>query len=196
MANQRVILTTERLILREVQLADWPVVLNYQQQPDYLRYYPWRYRTPQAVQEFLNLFIEWQQEEPRTKFQLAVTLPHTGQLIGLCGIRKRYPQAHEAEVGYEIDPGWWGRGYATEAALAMVNFAFANLGIHRVWASCISENGASVRVLEKTGLLCEGRLRENRWMKGRWWDSLIYAILEPEWWERLELAKHAGEAHS
>lgn len=52
---------------------------------------------------------------------------------------------------------------------------------HRVSSWCIAENAASARVLERVGLQLEGRLRENGYFKGRWWDTLIYGLLEAEW---------------
>ena len=65
---------TERLILREFKQSDWPDVLAYQSEPLYLRYYEWTERTPIAVQEFVQGFLAQQREQPRLKFQLAVTL--------------------------------------------------------------------------------------------------------------------------
>ena len=59
-------------------------------------------------------------------------------------------------------------------------FGFGDLGLHRVWAHCVAENAASARVLEKVGLRQEGRLREHEVFKGRWWDTLLYAILDRE----------------
>ena len=60
-------------------------------------------------------------------------------------------------------------------------FGFGELKLHRLWATCLADNTASARVLEKLGMQLEGRLRENEWFKGRWWDTLHYAILEQEW---------------
>ena len=174
-------LSTPRLRLREVKESDWPAVLDYQTKESYLQYYPWEERTPANVQRFLQRFIEWRQEQPRSKFQLAITLPETKDLIGLCGIRKKSAQSWEAELGYELDPAYWGQGLATEAARALLSFGFEALRLHRVWASCLAENKASQGVLKKLGMLHEGRLRENRWMKGYWRDTLIYAILRQEW---------------
>ena len=87
----------------------------------------------------------------------------------------------EAELGYELDRHYWRRGFATEAAGAMLRFAFTELALHRVWASCIADNVGSSGVMERIGMSYEGRLRENDWIKGRWYDSLIYSILEHEW---------------
>jgi ribosomal-protein-alanine N-acetyltransferase len=53
--------------------------------------------------------------------------------------------------------------------------------MHRIAAYCIAENVASARVLEKIGMTREGRFREHEWFKGRWWDTLCYAILDREW---------------
>ncbi len=174
-------LTTERLILREYKASDWPDVLAYQSDPRYLRYYEWTERTPEAVQEFVKMFLDHQQEQPRTKFQLAIILKSNNQLIGNCGIRKRSIDAHEADIGYELSPDHWGRGYATEAASAIVAFGFTELHLHRIWSWCVADNVGSARVLQKLGMQLEGRLRDKEYYKGRWWDTLMFAILEDEW---------------
>jgi ribosomal-protein-alanine N-acetyltransferase len=174
-------LTTERLILREFDEDDWPDVLAYQTDPLYLRYYEWTERTPEAVQEFVHMFLAQQREQPRTKFQLAVVLKSTGQLIGTCGIRMERADAHEADIGYELSPLHWGHGYATEAARAIVEFGFGELGLHRIWSWCIADNAGSARVLKRLGMRLEGRLREKEYFKGRWWDTLLFAILDCEW---------------
>jgi len=175
------ILETERLILREFAKDDWSDVMAYQSDPLYLRYNDWTERKPEAVQEFIEMFINHQQQEPRIKFQLAVVLKSRNQLIGNCGVRMDEVNAHEADIGYELDSTYWNHGYATEAVHAIVNFGFSHFGVHRIWASCIADNVGSAHVLEKLGMQLEGHLRENKYFKGRWWDTLIYAILVDEW---------------
>ncbi len=175
------LIQTDRLILREFEPEDWRPMMRYQSDPEFLRFYHWTERLPSDVQRFLRMFIDWQQERPRTRFQLAIVLREEGRMIGNCGIRMKEPAALEAELGYELDRACWGRGYASEAAGAIVDWAFRELHLHRVWASCIAENTASARVMERLGMTYEGRLRENDWIKGRWYDSLIYGILEHEW---------------
>ena len=174
-------LTTERLILRECKESDWPDVLAYQSDPRYLRYYEWTERTAEAVQEFVRMFLAQQREQPRTKFQLAITLRSTNQLIGNCGIRMQSVDAHEADIGYELSPDYWGCGYATEAASAIVAFGFTELRMHRIWAWCVADNPGSARVLQRLGMRLEGRLRDKEYYKGRWWDTLMFAMLEDEW---------------
>ena len=174
-------LTTERLVLRELEEDDWPAVLAYQSDPRYLRYYAWEGRTEEDVREFVRMLAGLKREEPRTKFQFAITLRADGRLIGNAGVRKRSPKAREADIGYELDPRHWGRGYATEAARAVLWFGFEELGVHRIWANCVADNVGSAHVLEKLGMRREGHLREKEYYKGRWWDTLLYAILKDEW---------------
>jgi len=174
-------LQTPRLNLREFVEADWPAVLAYQQNPLYLRYYEWESRDVQGVREFLKVFLNNRKQEKRHKFQLAVTLRETGKLIGNCGIRQDEPGSCVGDIGYEFAPEYWGQGYATEAASEIVRFGFEELGLHRIWSWCVADNVGSWRVMEKLGMRCEGLLRENEFYKGRWWDTLMYAILENEW---------------
>ncbi|MBN1260673.1 MAG: GNAT family N-acetyltransferase [Anaerolineae bacterium] len=185
-------LITRRLVLREFQEDDWPAVLAYQTDPRYLRYYAWTDRTEEEVRAFVQMFLDQQRARPRLKFQLAITLQSTGALIGNCGIRTEATNAYEGDIGYELAPDHWRQGYATEAARAIVDFGFTELGLHRIWAQCLADNAGSVRVLEKLGLQCEGHLRENAYFKGRWWDTLLYGILDREWRAR----PHAAPAHT
>ena len=160
---------------------DWQAILAYQADARYLKYSPRTRRTAEQAQDFVRGFIAWQGERPRTKYQLAIVFRAEGRLIGTCGIRMESVDFRRANIGYEITPTYWGKGYATEAARAIVAFGFLELRLHRIWARCVAENAASYRVLEKLGMRREGRLREEEWMKGRWWDTLVYGILDHEW---------------
>jgi len=172
---------TERLVLRDFVADDWPAVLAYQRDPRYLRFYPWTDRTEAEVRDFVQMFLDQQSEQPRRKFQLAITLQGDDRVIGNCGIRRKPDNDWEADIGYELALEHWGKGYATEAAQAIVKFGFEGLRLHRISSWCIADNIASARVLEKVGLRQEGRFRENEYFKGRWWDTLLYGLLESEW---------------
>lgn len=172
---------SERLILREFREADWPDMLAYWSDPRYQRYYPDTEHVERTVRDLVGRLVAAQAEQPRRTWQLAITSQAGACLIGNCGIRVNDPERREANVGYELDPRHWGRGYATEAARAILSFGFDALGLHRVWAECVADNAASARVLEKLGMRREAHFREHQWYKGRWWDTLIYAILDHEW---------------
>ncbi len=177
---------TARLILREFVLDDWPAVNAYIQDERYWRFYERPESGAVDRRELVERFVADQARQPRRSFQLAITLKADGRLIGNVGIRLRrlvdfgVPDAtFEADMGYELDPAYWGHGYATEAAAAMVDFAWDKLKVHRVWAYCLAENEPSWRVMERIGFQREGHLRENEWMRGRWWDTYVYARISP-----------------
>ena len=178
---REVTLTTDRLILREFREDDWRATLAYQSDPLYLRYYAWTGRTEDEVRAFIGMFLAQQTERPRRKFQFALTLKADGRLVGSGGVRASDPEGREANIGYELDPRFWGRGLATEAARELLRFGFDGLGMHRLFGDCVADNTASARVMEAVGMHREAHLREKMWFKGRWWDSLIYAVLEDEW---------------
>lgn len=175
------ILKTDRLVLREFAPEDWRAVYAYQNDPRYLEFYEWEHRTEQEVKNFVQRFLDQQQESPRLKYQLAIVLPDTQKLIGNVGIRKRDVKAYHAELGYELDAREWNNGYATEAVRTMLKFAFEQLRLHRVEARVVANNHNSVHLLEKLGMRQEGRFREQEFFKGRYWDTLLYAMLEDEW---------------
>ncbi|MEX2159205.1 MAG: GNAT family protein [Dehalococcoidia bacterium] len=172
---------TERLVLRDFVVGDWTEVFAYQRDPRYLQYYPWTDRSEDEVQSFVQMLLDYQHVEPRRKFQLAITLPDSGKLIGNCGLRRKDNNETEADIGYELSPDYWGNGYATEGARTMVDFGFRDFGLHRISSWCNADNVRSARVLERVGLRQEGRQRETDFFKGRWWDTLLYAILRDEW---------------
>jgi len=122
-----------------------------------------------------------EEQVPRTKFQLAIEARAERRLIGNCGVRLAAPGSRVADVGYELAPDEWGHGYATEAARAIVAFGFDTLSLHRVAATCVADNAAAAHILEELGLRRVGHLREVAHYKGRWWDELVYGILEDEW---------------
>ncbi len=174
-------LETPRLVLREYTEDDTAAVLAYQSDARYLRYYPWDERTLDDAQRFVQQFIDWQAESPRRRFQLAVLLRKSGALIGSCGVRRKPDDDTEADIGFELSPEHWGRGYATEAATAMADFAFRELGVRRLSSWCIVENVASARVLEKLGMSLENRLPAAEHFKGRDWDTLLYGMTRDRW---------------
>lgn len=176
------IIRTDRLVLREYTDQDWPSVLAYRSDPRYLRYYPWTERDETSVKELVGQFLGWQTDKRRDFFQLAITLPEAGgRLIGSCGIRVNKRPRREADIGYELDPGYWGRGYPTEAARAMLTYGFDSLGLHRVWAECSADNTASAHVLERSECNAKLHFREHDYFKDRWWETIIYAMLDREW---------------
>jgi [ribosomal protein S5]-alanine N-acetyltransferase len=176
-----VILRTERLVLREFEFDEWRATYAYHNDPRYLRFYEREAVTERETQGFVAVFLRWQEEAVRGRVQLAVTLAGTGELVGNVGLRRHTPEEPVADHGFELDPAHWGRGYATEASRAMLEWGFGTWGLERVHAHCIAENRASAAVLRRVGMREEARLRDHEHFKGRHWDVLLFGILRSEW---------------
>jgi len=140
----------------------------------------WGPNTEEETTGFIQRVLAAQNEQPRRDYTLAVVVRNEDKLIGGCTINVSNPDNREGWIGYCLNRGFWGKGYATEAANALVDFGFDRLNLHRIFATCDPANVASAHVLEKVGMKREGRIREHAWTKGRWRDSLLYAILEQE----------------
>lgn len=110
----------------------------------------------------------------------AVTLSSTGELIGSMGLKLAL-QHRKSELGYWFGPPHWGKGYATEAARAVVGYAFEDLGCERVSANYFHWNPASGRVLEKIGMRREGVLRRSVVRLGQVADEIVMSVLRGEW---------------
>ena len=174
-------LTTDRLVLREFDELDWQKVHEYASDPEVVRYMEWGPNTQEETRNFIQRAIAYQQEQPRRNYEFAVVLKTGDLLIGSCGIHVSNPDTREGCIGYCFNRHFWGHGYASEAARALLAFGFNRLNLHRIFATCDPVNIASIRVLEKISMQREGHLREHKWSKGKWRNSFLYAILDHEW---------------
>jgi [ribosomal protein S5]-alanine N-acetyltransferase len=177
------IFTTPHLILREIEERDLDALLNLYNDSQARRYeQPLdKVYVVEDVRDRIAWAIADQQADPRTRFRLAITVPPDGLLCGWVTLQSQNSDIREWELGWSLRRDLWGQGYATEAASAMMRFAFEQLGAHRLVAFCHSENAASVRVMQKLGMQYEGRIRGTRWLNECWCDELVYAILEQDY---------------
>ncbi|WP_166279425.1 GNAT family N-acetyltransferase [Saccharibacillus alkalitolerans] len=168
---------TERLILRDAVPEDWAAIHEYASDPQVVRHSIWGPNTEEQTKEYVAQLIEMQREMPRMSFELVDALKETGELIGGCGI---HAAGFNAEIGYTFNPRFWGSGYASEAAFALLRFGFEELGVHRIYATCRPDNEASAKVMQRIGMKREGRMREHLYFKGAFHDSELYSILRHE----------------
>ena len=112
-------------------------------------------------------------ETPRTHFAIVLD----GAAIGAIGVELSADIFRKsAEIGYWLGESFWGRGLATDAVRAMTDYAFLTFDLRRISAGVFEWNPASMRVLEKAGYVCEGRLKKSVVKDGRIIDQLVYAI--------------------
>ena len=147
----KVILETERLLLREFVEEDADAFFKLNTDPQVVRFVPDKplLNVEQARQILLDHPIA---DYRKYGFgRGACILKSTGEQIGFAGL-KYLEELGEVDIAYRFLPAHWGQGFATEAALASVRFGFAELGLKRIVGLVMPENIASARVLEKTGL--------------------------------------------
>lgn len=177
-------ITTDRLLLRPFRASDFEAAHAYASVEEVTRYTSFGPNSPAETREFLARAEAEAAEEPRQHYNFAITLRGEDHVIGGTGFRIDQPAHRGAELGYVLHHDYWGRGIATEAAAAVMRFGFESANLHRIIARCHPDNIGSARVMEKLGMRYEGRQRHVMWMKGAWWDFLVYSLLDFEWRER------------
>jgi ribosomal-protein-alanine N-acetyltransferase len=176
---------TSRLTLREFSRADLESVHAYSADPRVTRHMFFGPRNVQATADYLDGLLASQREMPRTRFELAVVENASGRLIGACELS--VIESNVIDLGYMLGTPDWGKGFATEIALALIDAAFFDLRAERVISTVDVNNKASIHVLEKVGMRWEAVYRRHRRAKNRWWDCHLY-VLPRTVWESLRTA--------
>jgi ribosomal-protein-alanine N-acetyltransferase len=173
------VLETERLRLRPFTLDDEAAVFALVSDPEIARFVRFEaHRTPAETRAFLELVLEcYGRGDP---FAWAIALCEGRRLIGSCGFVSQAPERKSGEIGYWLGKPYWGKGYAVEAARALVRFGFEQMGLERVEAKCFLENRAGQRVIEKLGMKLEGTDRSEM-IKGTYPELRLYSIARYEW---------------
>lgn len=171
---------TGRLILRDLQPEDFEALYATTDDPEYLEFYPESELARPAFEAIFTRILSGSTAVPRVTYQLAVCLK-TGELAGTCGVRMEDLEHQQASFGCAIARPWWGQGLAVEAARRLIAFGFETLPIHRLYAETNSENARARALAERVGMRLEGELRHTKYFKGRWWNTVIYALLKDDW---------------
>ena len=173
-------LHTARLRLRPFTDADADALFALHSSAHVLRYWdapPWSERA--RAERFVEAC--GQMADEGTGARLAIDRVPDGAFLGWCSLTRWNPDYRSAALGYCLGDAVWGHGYATEAARALLEWAFDTLDLNRVQAETDTRNVASARVLEKIGFLREGTLREDCVVNGDVSDSWVYGLLRREW---------------
>ena len=175
------VLITGRLILRPYETGDFEAVHAYASIPEVSQYMDWGPNTTENTRDFVARCVDAAQSWQETGFFFAVVRKDDNRLIGGCDMSAERGATREGGIGYCLHPDFWGRGYMTECAEALLKLGFEEMKWRRITSFCDPDNIGSWRVMEKVGMRREGHEREAKWFKGRWHDWLKYAILDHEW---------------
>jgi ribosomal-protein-alanine N-acetyltransferase len=173
-------LHTARLRLRPFTSADADALFALHSNAHVLRFWdspPWSDEA--RAERFIAACRQMAEEGSGAR--LAMETGSDGAFIGWCSLSRWNPDYRSASMGYCLDEAAWGHGYATEAARALLHWAYQTLDLNRVQAETDTRNLASARVLEKLGFQREGTLREDCVVNGDVSDSWVYGLLRREW---------------
>ncbi|MCC2546726.1 GNAT family N-acetyltransferase [Hymenobacter sp. BT175] len=171
------VLTTPRLMLRQMVPADAEDLFAMRSDPQVMQYIPRPLATSvKDAAEHIEMMAGLIAKNELLNWGMA--LRDTNQLVGTIGFFRLQPEHFRADVGYMLNPRWQGQGLMQEAVGAALDYGFQTLRLHSVAAIIDPRNGASARVLERSGFVREGYFRENEFFNGQFLDTVYYSLLE------------------
>lgn len=117
----------------------------------------------------------------RKEYVFGIILKEENRLIGMVGLHRIDWKNKNSELGYWIGKNYWNKGLVTEAVSLILDFAFSQLKLHKVYAKLFEKNIGSRRVLEKSGFKLEGSFKEQRFKHNAWQNELEHGILAKEY---------------
>ncbi len=183
------VLSTPRLILRQVYDSDIPEIYFLRSNEEVMKYTG---KAPaKNYDEILKYIHDQRAGQSRKKSILwAITLKGDPQVIGLIGYRQFTKEHFRGEVGYGLYPAHQHHGIMQEALTAVLDYGFKTIGLHSVEANVDKENIASIRLLERNNFTREAHFKENYYFNGRFIDSVIYSLLAPTKTDHAESQLH------
>ncbi|MFT4925343.1 MAG: ribosomal-protein-alanine N-acetyltransferase [Phenylobacterium sp.] len=182
--STNLVLQTERLTIRRFKSTDLAYEKTQHQNSEVMKFIRKPLTDEQSLVFFAN-FIKPYQCQDGEWFGLCVTLKDAPDVnVGAISFRFEAFDFGIVEIGYRFDSKHQGKGYATEAVTALVDFVFNRLQVHKVIAYCDVLNTASFKIMEKLGMQREGLLRQSYQIGELFSDTLVYGLLRDEWPEQ------------
>ncbi len=173
------IIDTQRLYLRKILKKDSSDMYEYSKNREVTKYLLWE---PHMNESYTRKYLAYLQGRYRAGdfYDWAVVWRSREKMIGTCGFTRFNMEANSAEIGYVLNPDYWGYGIAPEVVYAVMKFGFSVLRLHRIEAKYMVGNERSRRVMDKLGMKFEGIARDSMHVKGRYVSVGTCAILRDE----------------
>lgn len=173
------VLVTERLRLRWLDQRDLPRFCELAGAPEVFEttlHVPSPYTIAHAREFMEHQRRAWERGQA---YLVAIAMRESDEVIGAIGLELRRAM-DRGELGFWVGVPYWNRGYATEAAGAVLGFGFEHLRLNRIWAGHFAGNEASGRVQQKLGMKFEGVLRQALKKGNTYHDDVVHAVLREE----------------
>lgn len=174
-------LETDILTLREMTLADVEFYFRHFNNAKIVEgcCFPGP-KSLEAAKEELELYCIKPFQEKRG-IRWGIVRKGVNELIGTCGFYDWNKTASRAEIGYDLEPKYWGQGIMTEALRAVLKYGFKVMRLNRIQAIIDSENTESVKLVYRLGFKKEGVLRQRSYFNGQFRDDVCFSLLRKEW---------------
>lgn len=169
-------ISTERLLLRRMTMKDAQDIFEYSRDPLVAQHVLWdAQKHISEAKEYIRYMNRRYRDDMPSSW--GVIDKASGRLVGTIGYMMHSEENASVEVGYSLARWVWGKGYATEALRAVIDYTFETMDVNRIEAQHEIDNPASGRVMEKCGMTKEGVLRQRLYNKGKFVDVALYSIL-------------------
>ena len=187
-------LITERLTLRKILVLDTQDMYEYSSRSDVTKYLTWN---PHPDKTYTKEYLEYlgNRYAAGMFYDWAIVYEPDCKMVGTCGFTSFNCAADSAEVGYVLNPEYWGKGIAAEALECVLTFGFEELKLHRIEARFMEGNERSRHLMERVGMQFEGFHRDAMLVKGKYVTVGVCAILCDEWHVRTQESKQKKAAN-
>lgn len=169
-------LRTQRLSLRKFNHSDVEFNVAHEMDQELMQYIRDPLPLEQTRQKSLDCAIPWKGQDQQWCLVSILDID-SGDYMGLVCLRYESIENDTMEIGWRLDKKYHGKGYATEAAQALLNFIKDTIKPHKVTACCVVENIASSNIMQKLGMQQEALFRQHSKLGGKWIDEAIYAVI-------------------
>ena len=182
-AKLNLVIESQRLRMRPWEARDVDDIYPIVSDPEFPKLMSWEaHKTKAETAEW----IEGAAQSIATNEEVKWAIEHEGKAIGAIGFHEicwqvRAFRLDRAELGYWLSPAHQRKGLMTEAVQAVVRFGFETIGLHKIVVTCMADNVASRRVIEKAAFRWVGRAEDDVWRDGKWHAHLLYELTAPEW---------------
>jgi ribosomal-protein-alanine N-acetyltransferase len=173
------VMESERLYFREFNMMDAMDMFRIRSDERVLAYMDSpKHESVDASRKLIFLLITSFRD--KTGITWAMTEKSRNELIGYFGFWRLMKEHCRAEIGYVLRPEFWGKGFMSETFGVLLDFGFSKLNLHSVEANVNPLNKNSIKLLVKSGFRQEAHFRENFLFEGKFYDSLIFSLLAPD----------------
>lgn len=172
-------LETERLIIREHETSDAENLYQMMSSPIVMQYLDLPHSSITQSLDYITWFKNESTSHNRRHWNLAIIKKESGAYVGKVhlSVETDYIVDGRADISYALRTEYWGKGFASESATRMIDYAFDILRLHKITAGCLKINVASEHVMAKCGMVKEAEYREHALIDDTWVNRIEYGML-------------------